>query len=173
MRILGKLLSVVLAFGLMVLAIAWFLPAHFKTEVRVEINQSLADTRKEFGDTAAWAPETQIRIGDTLPKEGQTGAFLPLRNDSLVYEGRLVSLKPIELHSTERWTFEATESGSAITWTSEGLLPYPIGRLYGLMFGGLRESHMQARLDSLRVFMESEMDVPPKPVEEHLLEHPE
>lgn len=173
MRILKKLLIVLLAFIVTVLIIGWFLPEKSIIEVSTEINQSLPKTRSEFKDTTMWLTFKRYRIGDSLLKENDIGFFIPQTDSPQVYSGLLVTKIPAELRSVEEFRFDTAASGSKITWTSTSTLAYPLGRYWGLFMPDARRNIMKNQLDSMRVFMESALNEPPKPVDYNATTQPD
>lgn len=165
MRVLKKLLLVLLAFIATVLIIGWFLPNKTTIEVSAEINQGLPKTRAEFKDTTLWMTFRRYRIGDSLLVEDDIGFFIPQTDSPLVYRGLLVTKIPAELRSVEEFRFDTAASGSKITWTSTSELTYPLGRYWGLFMPDTRRASMKNQLDSMRVFMESALNEPPRPVD--------
>jgi hypothetical protein len=165
MRVFKKLLLVLMAFVATVLVIGWFLPETSTLEVSTEVNQGLAETRAEFGDSGMWTMMKRYRIGDSSMRDGQLGFFIPTADSLQVYRGMLVTKVPAELRSTEEFRFDTSASGSKITWTSKSTLTYPLGRYWGLFMPDSRRNTMKNQLDSMRVFMESALNEPPQPVD--------
>lgn len=173
MRVLKKLLLVLLAFAATVLIIGWFLPDKTTIEVSAEINQSLPKTRLEFKDSTLWMTFKRYHIGDSMLKENDIGFFIPQADSPQVYRGLLVTKVPAELRSVEEFRFDTAASGSKITWTSVSSLSYPLGRYWGLFMPNSRRVTMKNQLDSLRVYMESALNEPPKPVDFNATIHPD
>ncbi len=174
MRLIRKSLLILLAFIAMVLAVAWFIPADFSIESSIEVNQPLIETQNEFSDPEAWKEWTNWKINDSVQTDETVLAFIPVPGmGDAGFSGKLYQFKPVEVISEELWSFESGETGSKINWKSSGTLSYPLGRIYGLFFSEIRRSEMEARLDSLRNYLESTIDVPPAPLDQPATLQPE
>lgn len=174
MRLIRKILLILLAFVAMVLCIAWFLPATFTVDATIDINQSLEESEQEFSETENWSEWIDWKLTDSAESDMKALSFVPLPGKGEhIFSGTLLQISPVEVASKETWSFEATETGSRIHWTSSGTLEYPLGRIYGLVLPEFRRTEMQARLDSLRNFLESASNVPPQPLQQVPLYQPE
>jgi hypothetical protein len=174
MRLIRKLLLILLAFIAMVLGLAFFIPAEFKVEASIDVNQSVTETKNEFSDPDTWKEWTNWKINDSAKTDETNLAFIPVPGmGDAGFSGKLYQFKPVEVISEEHWSFEAGETGSKINWKSTGSLSYPLGRIYGLVFSDFRRSEMEAQLDSLRNFLESSIDVPPTPLDQPATLQPE
>jgi hypothetical protein len=174
MRFIRKTLVILLAFVAMVLVVAWFIPADFNIQASIDVNQPIAETKTEFSDPESWKEWTNWKINDSVKTEETTLAFIPVPGmGDAGFSGKLYQFKPFEVVSEENWTFEVGETGCKINWKSTGTLSYPIGRIFGLFFSDTRRSEMESRLDSLRNYLESSIDVPPIPINEPATWQPE
>lgn len=179
MRFLRKLFFIVLAFIAVVLLLAILLPSDYSVVRSVEINKSQDAVYLRVADLSRWKEwDPWFRPDDTDMNviQGIAGKKGQIRNRgeakvSIIeaYENELVLfdrqlINPVKLHSQDSLSFEKTDIGTLVTWTSIAELDYPLGRIYGLFNKNARAGRMEASLAALKEISESDADQPPKPV---------
>jgi hypothetical protein len=136
------------------LAIAAVLPSRY-TVVReivvarpaVELSHYIADfsTRTQWIPWSVDEPTASYTVSGTAgtrgsrfawagKKIGAGSATLVAHRAGAVVETALEFTQPMAMKGTDSFTFETIDSThTKVTWTNHGALPYPVGRLFGLV----------------------------------------
>ncbi|HOY49928.1 MAG TPA: SRPBCC family protein [Flavobacteriales bacterium] len=180
MRILKKTALIVIAFIAMVLVIALFLPKTYSISRFIEINSSTEVVYNQVSDFSTWKEwdpwsrndqRVKIQLNGIPGKPGHQRHYMggemgegKMTISACTPYSLLISkievTEPATLQFEDIWTFDGTENGTKVTWTSKGDLDYPFGRLYGLMINQLLGNEMADGLDSLKSYTEAMPEEP-------------
>jgi hypothetical protein len=98
------------------------------------------------GSRFAWAGE----------KIGAGSATLVAHRPGAVVETALAFTQPMAMRGTDTFTFETIDSvHTKVTWTNRGALPYPVGRLFGLVIDRVVGSDYERGLARLQQVTEA------------------
>lgn len=158
------------------LVIAALLPSSYRVSrsavIRADaasLSARLADlsTREQWVPWKQTEPTAQFRTtgrpgqpGSTFSWEGQTigAGTVTLVGVRPAHEvsTRLEFRKPMAMVATDRFTLTAGRDGTTtVTWTAEGSLPWPAGRLFGLVIDRVVGTDYERGLENLRRFAEA------------------
>ncbi|MBI9035293.1 MAG: cation transporter [Bacteroidales bacterium] len=88
-------------------------------------------------------------VGDTLGTGGMTLNSFE-NNKSIV--SRLIFTAPQAMESDDIWTFNTTDMGVKVVWTTANELSWPINRLFGLLLDGMIGPQMEKGLINLKEY---------------------
>jgi len=176
MKILRTLLIIILAFILLFLVVALFLPSSYTLERTIEIKQPMEKVYNavlDYNLRLQWDPwlakdltaTTSIIGGDSTGVGAQwswdgeiVGAGFERVEEVVPFESIdaiLQFTRPQEMASDINWDFEPISEGTKVTWTISGKLRYPIERYIGLMMDRFLGKDFEHGLESLKVLLET------------------
>lgn len=156
------------------LALAAVLPSRFSITKTVEIARPPAEVYRKISDLNVyreWNPWQQMEPTSQQTVTGEPGTVghryawngkkigigsLTLRRGvpAEAVEFDLQFIKPWKSSADDTWRFEPVAGGTRVTWSNNGALPYPMGRLFGpLISKGLNKQFEQG-LGNLKALCE-------------------
>lgn len=175
MKVFKRVVIVIVAIVAVFYLVALFLPSAFHLERSIVINKSpeaVFGQVSDFNNWMKWNPWSKLDpnakntisgepgdIGSSWEWEGEEvgRGILTIAeiepNESI--HSNLQFLVPWESSATDDWKFEATASGTKVTWISAGELPYPLGRYMGLMMDSELGAQMEQGLGDLKSVCET------------------
>ncbi|MFQ5629996.1 MAG: SRPBCC family protein [bacterium] len=175
MKIIKGILITIGAIVVLFFVVALFLPASSTLERTIEINKPpevVFGQVVDFNNYLKWNPwsEREPTAKNTITGEaGTVGSSWAWEGEeigagSLTIEkiepnqsihSAFVSKKPFEGTASVDWTFQATDSGTKVTWQFTGKNPYPTMRYMGLMVDGMLGPQLEKGLANLKIRCEA------------------
>ncbi len=175
MKIVRNIVVILSTIVVLVLVIAFFMPAQYQIERSVTINSPVESVYRQVIDYQKWKawapwpkmdPEAQYSYQGTM---GTTGAKWSWKGEvlgtgSLTLEtfepyrsihSKLVFEEPQAMESDDIWEFEAVQNGTKATWITKGELDYPLGRLFGPFIESMLAPDIESGLEGLKTQVES------------------
>lgn len=153
------------------LVVAAVLPARYRVARSIVIRSDAAalSTRlADFSTREQWVPWKQVEPSATFQVTGAPGAIgstfawagkqigegtvtLVQVSPGRAVVTRLEFRKPMPMNATDRFELSATGQGATkVTWTNEGSLSWPVGRLFGLVIDKVVGSDYERGLANLK-----------------------
>ncbi|MCA9740656.1 MAG: SRPBCC family protein [Deferribacteres bacterium] len=188
MKVLKGILIFIGAIVVLYFVVALFLPTSYELDRSIIINKSpdvVFGQVSDFNNWMGWNPWTKMEPTAKSTISGQPGTvghswewdgkqigsgkltFAAITPPQSIHS-KMVFYRPMEGTATDDWTFESTEGGTKVTWTSAGELPYGAARYMGLMMDSMLGTQMEQGLSDLKGICESlpEMDTQNEKMEE-------
>jgi len=169
MGILKKILMVLLILVVLFLGVTLFLPSSFYVERSIVINMPVDSVFVQVNDLnnfmnwnpwAAMDPEAKNDISNPSYGVGSSWNW----DGKIVMQGSLVReevadnkfIKSRLMFEDEAnpafttWNFKAKNGSTNVSWSMEGDLDYPVGRIIGLMMDGMMGPDFEKGLASLK-----------------------
>jgi hypothetical protein len=145
---LKKALYAILGLVALFLVVALFLPGRYSVERSIEIARPPAVVFGQISDFHRWLEwnpftETEPSANNTITgAQGAPGATWEWAGEEIgvgsmtvreierdrSLRSTLLFKEPMEGEADDLWTLEPTASGTRVTWSNQGDVPYPIGR---------------------------------------------
>ena len=175
MKVIKGILITIGAIVVLFFVVALFLPSSYTIERTIVINkppQVVFGQVADFNNWLAWNPWTTMeptakntiagepgKVGSSWEWDGQEigngeltiAAITPPQS----IHSKMKFIRPWESTATDDWTFEATEGGTKVNWTSAGELPYALARYMGLMMDSMLGVQMEQGLNDLKSICEA------------------
>lgn len=175
MKILKIFLIVVVGIVVLVLVGLAFAPSHYTVTRTTEIAKpanvvySQVSDYEKWGAWDAWRemePEAKATVEGEPGKPGHKSTWegqklgkgahtITQATENQSIDGDLEFIEPFTATAKDHWKFEETGGTTKVTWTTEGDLDYPSGRLFGLMMDKQLGGSMAHGLDNLKKVCEA------------------
>jgi hypothetical protein len=175
MKLLKNFILALALISIIALVGIYFLPNHYSVSNSIEINKPVEVVYvqvADFNKWNAWSPwyeqekEAAITVENTPAatghkmnwigkKLGEGSMTIASATSNAGFETNDDFIKPFKATAKDRFTFEATATGTKVTWTTEGGLAYPMGRLFGLAVDKMVGSTEKHGLDNLKKICEA------------------
>jgi hypothetical protein len=153
MRIVFKIISVFLALALTLLAISFFLPAHYSVEHSTEISVNPDSCLASMRSPQTWSHWMLNRSDEGV--ESSNRIFKP--DAQFVHSGlsgNIFEEGIIRRFSVDTIWVEASPAGSIVRWKSKLQFDFPVGRFVGLFSRRDFDKQVQMQLDSLQKYLD-------------------
>jgi hypothetical protein len=178
-----KALYAVLGLVALFLVTAAFLPSAYSVERSIEIGRPpsvVFGQVADFNQWLAWSPWPEMEpaakntitgipgtVGSTWAWEGKeigVGSMTveEVEKDRLL-RSKLAFKEPMSSEADDSMRLEPIPSGTKVTWTNRGNLPYPVGRYFGLGVEGMLGPQFEKGLAKLKRVCESLPEVAAAP----------
>lgn len=180
MKIIKTIIVVILIFTALFLLVALVLPSEYKVERSIMINKSPEFVYSIISDFKNWPPwdpwlenepEAKYKItnpgnrpgsvmsweGEIIGKGKQT---IKVTNAPEYFETELEFMEPYKTISTMKYTVEATDSGSKVTWINVGESSYPLERYFTLFIDSMLGPDFERGLANLKEYAEALEEAP-------------
>ncbi len=153
MRIVFKITSVLLALALTLLAISFFLPAHYSVEHSTEISVNPDSCLASMRSPQTWS-HWMLNSSDE-GVESSNRIFQP--DAQFVHSGlsgKIFEEGILSRFSVDTIWVEGSPAGSIVRWKSELQFDFPVGRFVGLFSRKDFEKQVQMQLDALQKYLD-------------------
>jgi hypothetical protein len=175
MDILKSILTAVAVIVIIAGIGTYFLPNYFSVSDSIEIDKPASVVYAELSDFNKWsewdgANNIEPKLEATFEgNPGKPGHKMTWRGEKIgaasltvtsavanqSMEGILKFGQPFKLSSNDHWKLSQAGNKTWVTWTTEGKLNYPFGRLFGIKVPKTLDAEKKQSLDNLKRLCES------------------
>jgi len=181
MKAFRIILIVIGAIIALALILAAFLPAQYSIKRSIVIKKPaflVYDKIAKYSNWEKWSPWKPLDVDAKYTftgKDGEVGSKIAWNGDTVgtgymemkkldefkLVHSELVFQKPWEMHSDDYFTLEEKNSETNLTWTDEGKLAYPLGRLFSLFMNAekMMGPDFEKGLKNIKKIVEEGIDI--------------